>query len=285
MPEKSSDIVPSGSPEPIVPAGQQAVYRRTVQMQPATASVKSVSGVLGNIGDNVVTSRAEEILGGDDEQMLWQEKPSLVLLLPRLLKYAAIMLLVIFVCSQIDRYAGPSLESTAEKQRDRLAATLREHDTRISKAKRYAARQRARAAQDASDKQPADDADPNDNTVPVHYEASILVKLQYGVALMLALMWTAWLLRLLTTKYSASSQRLIVEEGVLHSVNRPWELHKLGDAVISRSLIPKLFGLGDLTIAQPHIELIGLRNPDYVRDLIRQGGQQEAQRVDKIRFR
>lgn len=285
MSEKSSEIVPSGAPEPVVPAGQREVYRRAVEMAPATASVKSVSGVLSNIGDNVVTSRAEEILGGDDEQMVWQEKPSLVLLLPRLLKYAVIMLVVMFVCSQIDRYAGPLLQSTAEKQHDRLAATLREHDTRISKAKRYAARQKARAAQDAADKQLADDADPNDDTVPVHHQASILVKLQYGVALLLALMWIGWLLRLLTTKYSASSQRLIVEEGVLHSVNRPWELHKLGDAVISRSLIPKLFGLGNLTIAQPHIELIGLRNPDYVRDLIRQGGQQEAQRVDKIRFR
>jgi hypothetical protein len=46
-----------------------------------------------------------------------------------------------------------------------------------------------------------------------------------------------------------------------------------------------MFGVSNLVITKPHIELFGLRNADYVRDILRQGGQLEAQRVDKIRFR
>ncbi len=297
MSDESSEIVPSEPVKPVLRAGQKGIYRRAIDTPLPTAPVHAVTGVLGDIGDNVVTSRAEEILGNDNEQMLWQEKPSLILLLPRFLKYLAILLVVMLICSQIDRYAGSSLENAAELQHDRLATTLREHDTRLPKAKRNAARQKARAAQEAANRNAADsaasDAASNstdtaglgDDTVPVHHEARILVLVQYLVALILFGKWIAWLLRLLTTKYSASSQRLIIEEGVLHSINRPWELHQLGDAVISRSLIPKLFGLGNLTIVKPPIELIGLRNPEYVRDLIRQGGQQEAQRIDKIRWR
>lgn len=293
MSDESSEIVPSEPVKPALTPGQKGIYRRALDTPPPTAPVHAVSGVLSDIGDNVVTSRAEEILGNDNEQMVWQEKPSLILLLPRFLKYLAILFVVMLICSLIDRYAGPSLESAAELQHDRLTAALREHDTRLSKATRKAARQKAHAAQEAANRKAADDAasdstdtaDLGDDTVPVHHQARILVRVQYIAALILFGMWIAWLLRLLTTKYSASSQRLIVEEGVLHSVNRPWELHQLGDAVISRSLIPKLFGLGNLTIVKPPIELIGLRNPEYVRDLIRQGGQQEAQRLDKIRWR
>jgi hypothetical protein len=92
-------------------------------------------------------------------------------------------------------------------------------------------------------------------------------------------------LKLKTTKYCASSQRLIVEEGSLHSVNRPYELHELGDAVIVKPLLLRLFGVSNLEITKPPVKLYGLRNADYVRDLLRQGGQMEASRVDKIRFR
>jgi len=301
--EESSEIVPSQPSTPAIPAANKQVVRRAVEGELATASVKAVAPVLSNIGDNVITSKAEEILSHEDEQMVWQEKPSLILLIPRFLKYLAILLVVMFICSQVDRYAGPSLESAAELSHDKIAALARQHDTRLSKNKRRAVRHQARAAEAAREAQAeadakaqaADDAQTGPLTddgsgdfsddIYVHHQAKILVRIQWIVALVLLGMWIAWLLRLLTTKYSASSQRLIVEEGVLHSVNRPYELHQLGDAFISRSLIPKLFGLGNLTITKPLIQMVGLRNAEYIRDLIRSGGQQEAQRTDKIRYR
>jgi hypothetical protein len=68
-------------------------------------------------------------------------------------------------------------------------------------------------------------------------------------------------------------------------VNRPYELHQLGDAVIVKPLLLRFFGVANLVITSPPITLFGLRNAQYVRDILRQGGQLEAQRVDKIRFR
>jgi len=300
MPE--DEIVPSSSQLPEVPPAQQGIHRRPIQQQPATASVQSVSGVIGDIGDNKVTSRAEEILSATDEDMTWQERPSLALLIPRFLKYAVIMLLVMFLCSVVDRYAGPSLQQLAEDQGSKLHSSLQERDTRASRARRLAARRAkaARAAQEqaqSAQKAKEDQADANaangtdtdngadDDIIPVHHQAKVLIDIQYLVGLFLFLKLVWYLVQLLTTKYSASSQRLIVEEGGLHVINRPYELHQLGDAVISKPLITRMFGIGNLTIIKPPVVMVGLRNPEYVRDLIRQGGQLEAQRADKIRFR
>ena len=113
----------------------------------------------------------------------------------------------------------------------------------------------------------------------------ILLLIECGFAGLFTILLLVYLLKLKTTRYSASSQRLIVEEGSLHSVNRPYELHQLGDAVIVRPLLLRPFGVSNLVITQPHVELYGLRNADYVRDILRQSGQLEAQRIDKIRWR
>jgi hypothetical protein len=110
-----------------------------------------------------------------------------------------------------------------------------------------------------------------------------LIKLSFGA--LFTVLFLAYILKLMTTKYSASSQRLIVEEGSLHSVNRPYELHQLGDALIVKPLLLRLFNVSNLEIVKPPITLVGLRNAEYVRDILRQGGQMEASRVDKIRFR
>lgn len=283
MSDESREIIPSSGPLPAVPAAQQGIHRRAIQQPQATASVQSVTGVLSDIGDNVVTSGAERILDTSDENMVWQERPSPVLLIPRFLKYAVVMVIVMMIFSVIDRYAGPWLERVAESQGAKLGSTLVDHDTRMSQTRKNAKRARLKAAQTQADN--ATDTDTDDVRVIRRHQARVLVDIQWIIAGVLFLLWITYLVRLLTTRYSASSQRLIVEEGILHSENRPYELHQLGDAVITKPLIPRLFGVGNLQIVVPPVKLIGLRNPEYVRDLIRQGGQLEAQRVDKVRFR
>jgi hypothetical protein len=42
----------------------------TLQQKPATLPVKAVSGVLGDIGDNAITGRAEYIRQNTDEEMI-----------------------------------------------------------------------------------------------------------------------------------------------------------------------------------------------------------------------
>jgi hypothetical protein len=120
---------------------------------------------------------------------------------------------------------------------------------------------------------------------PLNQLDRILALVKFGFGGLFLLLFLAYLLKLMTTKYCASSQRLIVEEGSLHSVNRPYELHQLGDAVIVKPLLLRIFDVSNLEITKPPVKLYGLRNAEYVRDILRQGGQLEAQRVDKIRFR
>jgi hypothetical protein len=267
-------------------------FPRTLQQKPATIPVQAASGVLGKIGDNAVTGRAEYIRYSTDEEMIWQESPSLALLLPRFIKYAILMAVVLFVCSAVRNFVGRNPAVQAALERVGVSSTATEG--RLGEPARRAGH-KPRSAHRALEK-PADTASSDATTdgapeaeTPRNEPASgldhILALVKLGFAGLFTVLFLAYLVKLKTTKYYASSQRLIVEEGSLHSVNRPYELHQLGDAVIVKPLLLRLFGVSNLVITKPQVELYGLRNADYVRDILRQGGQLEAQRVDKIRFR
>ena len=263
----------------------------TVQQQPATIPVQAASGVLGKIGDNAVTGRAEYIRYSTDEEMIWQESPSLALLLPRFIKYAVLMAIVLIACSAVKNYVGEHLFARLALERagiqtsaeSRPAALARKAGHKLKSA-RHALDQSADTASSDATTDAAPEAESSRNE-PVSEFDRILAMVKLGFGGLLTLLFLIYLLKLKTTKYCASSQRLIVEEGSLHSVNRPYELHELGDAVIVKPLLLRLFGVSNLEITKPPVKLYGLRNADYVRDILRQGGQMEASRVDKIRFR
>jgi hypothetical protein len=279
LPPPSGDLQPSSS------------FPRTIQQKPATIPVQAGSGVIGDIGDNVITGRAEYIRQNTDEEMIWQESPSLVLLLPRFIKYAILMAIVLFACSAARNYVrqNPYAQAALESVGIHATAEIRSGEPsrragRKPRGGRHAAEQAADAASpDATTDVPSEVETPR--SVPGNDLGHILnlIKLSFGA--LFTVLFLAYILKLMTTKYSASSQRLIVEEGSLHSVNRPYELHQLGDAVIVKPLLPRLFNVANLEITKPPVTLVGLRNAEYVRDILRQGGQMEASRVDKIRFR
>jgi hypothetical protein len=253
--------------------------------------VQAGTAVLGNIGDNAITGRAEYIRQATDEEMIWQESPSLALLLPRFIKYAALMAIVLICCSVVKYVVAQNPAAQAALESVGIHATVDSRQYSSARRSGHKPRSGHRALE-----QPGDTASPDETSdaapvveTPRYERASglnrilALVKLAFGG--LFTVLFLAYLLRLKTTKYSASSQRLIVEEGSLHSVNRPYELHKLGDAVISKPLLLRIFGVSNLMITTPPVQLYGLRNAAYVRDILRQGGQLEAQRVDKIRWR
>lgn len=285
-PDDSNQLQPtSGKLQP------QSGFPRTIQQKPATIPVQSVSGVLGDIGDNAVTGRAEYIRQSTDEEMIWQESPSLALLLPRFIKYAILMAIVLFACSAAKNYVAQNPYAQGALESVGIHATA---ESRSSEPERRAARKprsgrrAADPSADTASSDPTTDAAPAVETPridPPGGLGQILAFVKLGFAGLLTLLFLAYLLKLTTTKYSASSQRLIVEEGSWHSENRPYELHQLGDAVIVKPLLLRFFGVSNIEIATPPVNLVGLRNADYVRDILRQGGQLEAQRVDKIRFR
>jgi hypothetical protein len=259
-----------------------------LQTKPVTVSVQAVSGVLGDIGDNAVTGRAEYIRQSTDEEMIWQESPSLALLLPRFVKYAVLMAIVLFLCAGIKHFVGRNPAAQAALEHIGIHATS---ERRLDESA-HRAGHKPRGGRHAAEQTDADAASTDASaapdaprTEPADGLGHILLLVKLGFAGLFTLLFLLYLLKLKTTKYCASSQRLIVEEGSFHTVNRPYELHQLGDAVIVKPLLLRLFNVSNLIVTKPGIELYGLRNADYVRDILRQGGQLEAQRVDKIRFR
>jgi len=263
----------------------------TVQQQPAMIPVQAGSSVLGNIGDNAITGRAEYIRQNTDEEMIWQESPSLALLLPRFIKYAVLMVIVLLVCSAVKNYVGHNLFARLALEHAGIQTSSESRPAELArkaghklKSARHALDQSADAASSDATTDAAPEAE-SPRSEPVSEFDRILAMVKLGFGGLLTLLFLAYLLKLKTTKYCASSQRLIVEEGSLHSVNRPYELHELGDAVIVKPLLLRMFGVSNLEITKPPVKLYGLRNAEYVRDILRQGGQMEASRVDKIRFR
>lgn len=276
---------PSGKMQP------SSSFPRTIQQKPATVPVQAVTGVLGDIGDNAVTGRAEYIRQSTDEEMIWQESPSLALLLPRFIKYAVMMAILFFICSAVKNFVGqnPYAQAALEHAGIHNSGESRSGvPTHRAGHKPRGGRHAAEEAADAASPDESTDASSDVDTprpAPVNDLDRILASVKLCFAGLFTLLFLVYVLKLMTTKYCASSQRLIVEEGSLHSVNRPYELHQLGDAVIVKPLLLRLFDVSNLEIIKPPVKLIGLRNAEYVRDILRQGGQLEAQRVDKIRFR
>jgi hypothetical protein len=262
-------------PSPVVP--------RTIQEKPATVPVQAVSGVLGDIGDNAITGRAEYIRQNTDEEMIWQETPSLALLLPRFFRYAVLMAIVLLACSAAQKYVAQNPFARVALESVGIQTTVEKPARKAAHKLKSGRRALEQPAGTASSDEAADAA--AETAAPPNSLNRILVLVKLGFGGLFTLLFLIYILKLKTTRYYASSQRLIVEEGTLHSVNRPYELHQLGDAVIMKPLLLRIFDVSNLVITNPRVKLIGLRNAEYVRDLLRQGGQLEASRVDKIRFR
>lgn len=303
-PDESNQLQPSSGAKSVSNPKSASGFTPVIQQKPETVSVRAGSGVLTDIGDNSITRRAEHIRYSTDEEMVWQEAPSLVLLVPRFVKYAILMAIVLIACSVARRVvAGNPLARTAlesagihapsevrseparrgHKPRGGHHAIDPSSDAATSDATSADAPSTDVSATDAAAVPSPDTDAPHGSPVRSFDSILALIKLFFGG--LFTLLFLLYLLRLKTTRYSASSQRLIVEEGSLHSVNRPYELHQLGDAVILKPLLLRMFGVSNLIITNPPVELYGLRNAEYVRDILRQGGQLEAQRVDKIRWR
>lgn len=196
---------------------------RTIQQKPATVPVQAVSGVLGDIGDNAVTGRAEYIRQSTDEEMIWQESPSLALLLPRFIKYAILMAIVLFACSAVKNFVARNPYAQGALESVGIHATA---ESRPSEPARRAGH-KPRSGRRAPD-QPADTSSPDATTDaapevetprndPPGGLGQILAFVKLGFAGLFTLLFLVYLLKLTTTKYCASSQRLIVEEGSWHS--------------------------------------------------------------------
>jgi len=86
------------------------------------------------------------------------------------------------------------------------------------------------------------------------------------------------------TTYRLSSQRLEITAGLFNQTTVTYENFRLGDAVIVRPLYLRLFKRANVRIAGAP-PLNAIRQPEVVRDIVREFGQTEAGRTDKLRWR
>jgi len=94
--------------------------------------------------------------------------------------------------------------------------------------------------------------------------------------------------RLHTTTYRGSRQRLEITTGVFNQKTLAHELYELRDWEILRPLHYRMFGVGSLRIShrtKPPILLEAIVKPEGVRDLLRASGQIEAARFEKAAWR
>ena len=86
-----------------------------------------------------------------------------------------------------------------------------------------------------------------------------------------------------STKYRMTSQRLEVTAGLFNQRTVTFELHQMAAGQITRPFLLRLVKTGNLSIGA--LQLKAIRNPEVVRDMLRDFGQREASRLDKIRWR
>jgi len=86
-----------------------------------------------------------------------------------------------------------------------------------------------------------------------------------------------------STKYRMTSQRLEVTAGLFNQRTVTYELHQMAAGQITRPFLLRLVKTGNLSIGA--LQLKAIRNPEVVRDMLRDFGQREASRLDKIRWR
>lgn len=94
-------------------------------------------------------------------------------------------------------------------------------------------------------------------------------------ALIIPIPWSAYRwLKVKCTKYRLSSQRLRIETGILSRTFDDLEIYRVKDITLSQPCIQRLVGLGTVRmvtsdVSHPVVELPAIRDPQVVRDLIR----------------
>ncbi|MBI4717913.1 MAG: PH domain-containing protein [Planctomycetes bacterium] len=80
--------------------------------------------------------------------------------------------------------------------------------------------------------------------------------------------------RVLSTRYRLTSQRLFVERGILSQTVDQTELIRVDDVRIEKSLLNRMVGVGNVTLlttdtTDRSVSLVGVAEPDRVAELVR----------------
>jgi hypothetical protein len=245
-----------------------------------TESVKSIHNIdklkvaaHTDIGDSMVTSIADEVLSYDPEAMIWQDSPSTSLMLPSILEWMVITVIWVFALNFLSPepdvtspiVAKPSVQNQSKAQN--------------SKGKTE------KNVNSAEDGQASSKAKSVPTKKPAQEDTAFIWTLIIGVLILLYQVFghIRWYLKIKSTKYKMSSQRITIESGIFSKVVATYELHKLQNGQVFKPWNLRLFGRDNLYVSG--VPLNAIKNAEAVRDLIRNAGQIEASRVEKARFR
>jgi uncharacterized membrane protein YdbT with pleckstrin-like domain len=117
--------------------------------------------------------------------------------------------------------------------------------------------------------------------------SSRITKIGWGLAAVIVvwelIAFLIAMLRLQSTLYTVSNQRILIEQGMLSKSVSEIDLRSLDDTQFFQSLSERLLGIGNVTLvssdkALPVTVLRGIHNPRSVRETIRAAAYQVSQR-------
>jgi hypothetical protein len=87
----------------------------------------------------------------------------------------------------------------------------------------------------------------------------------------------------ITTRYKLTNERLIITRGFIGKHVEELELYRVNDVSMKQSIIERMFGLGDVRLettdaTTPEPQMQDIKNPERVKDLVRQAARAERQR-------
>jgi hypothetical protein len=237
-----------------------------------------------NIGDGRVTAIAQELLNYDPEAQVWQDSPSLSLMLSSVVKW--VFLILVWLGALAVFAPAPAVPAAPQAEAAQAVQTAPVND-RHAKGKK-----KSRAGKAAVDEQNAANGAASGNAATAQTAAPgqpdniwYQVAKWAGILVIVYQVYChcIWALRLKCFKYKMSSQRLTIVSGVFTKTTNTYELHTLNSSgQIHSPLFLRLFGRSNLYVG---VWLSGIRNAEAVRDLVRNAGQIEASRVEKARWR
>jgi hypothetical protein len=92
----------------------------------------------------------------------------------------------------------------------------------------------------------------------------------------------SWAARI-TTRYKLTNERLIITRGFIGKNVEELELYRVNDVSMKQSMMARVFGLGDVRLettdaTTPEPQMKDIKNPERVKDLVRQAARAERQR-------
>jgi uncharacterized membrane protein YdbT with pleckstrin-like domain len=125
------------------------------------------------------------------------------------------------------------------------------------------------------------------STMPEEERAAAMVRFGWIatgvlVAIQLVALTIAWI-RLRSTAYTVTNQRVLIEQGVFSRTLDEIDLRYVDDSQFTQSFVARVLGIGDVTMlssdqSSPRYVLRSIRDPRGVREIIRAEAYRNSQR-------